>query len=72
MVLQKIIALKTFGFSLKEIKMMLKKETSILAHLLAQKEILRTKAESLNEVYSSLCEVINRSHDHPLIYSWQH
>lgn len=58
--LQKIIALKTFCFSLKEIKAMLEKNQPILAHLLAQKEILRLKAESLNEVYSSLCEVIGQ------------
>ena len=35
--LEQIIALRSFGFSLKEVKAMLEKEHSILAHLKAQR-----------------------------------
>jgi DNA-binding transcriptional MerR regulator len=57
--LEQIIALRTFGFSLKEVKAMLDKEHSVLAHLKAQREVVRQKALKLSEVYKTLSEILS-------------
>lgn len=57
--LEQIIALRTFGFSLKEVKGMLAKEHSILAHLKAQSEIVRLRASELQEIYSMLSQILS-------------
>lgn len=57
--LEQIIALRSFGFSLKEVKAMMKEERSILAHLKAQREVVRRKSAELSNIYSLLCEVLS-------------
>ena len=56
--LEQIIALRTFGFSLKEVKAMLDKEHSVLAHFKAQREVLRQRALELSEIYKTLSEIL--------------
>lgn len=58
--LEQIIALRTFGFSLKEVKSMLAKKHGILAHLKAQREIVRRKALELNEVNTMLSNILSQ------------
>lgn len=58
--LEQIIALRSFGFSLKEVKAMLEKEHSILAHLKAQREVVRQKALELNEIDSMLSNILSQ------------
>lgn len=57
--LEQIIALRTFGFSLSDIKAMLVKNHSIVAHLKAQREIVRLRARELNDIYSMLSSVLS-------------
>lgn len=58
--LEQIVALRSFGFSLKEVKAMLEKEHSILAHLKAQREVVKQRALELNETYSMLSDVLSQ------------
>ena len=57
--LEQIIALRSFGFSLKEVKTMMDEEHNILAHLKAQREVMKQKAIEFNELYKMLCEVLS-------------
>jgi len=56
--LQRIIALKFFGFSLAKIKTLLAENISVLEHFAAQSEILRKKANELVKASETLDEVI--------------
>ena len=58
--LQQIIALKYFGFSLKDIKGMMEKSHTIAAHLQAQAHALKAQAEHLHELSQTLDEVLAR------------
>ena len=56
--LQQIIALKFFGFSLKQIKIMLKQKPSIVEHLLVQEQILKEQTENLTQTLNALAIVL--------------
>jgi len=56
--LQRIVALKFFGFSLAKIKILLTENMSISVHFAAQSEILRKKASELIKVNETLEELI--------------
>jgi len=59
--LQQIIALKFFGFELKQIKNLLSGKVSLLEHLLAQASFLDAKAQALLETSNALKKVINEA-----------
>lgn len=58
--LQQIIALKYFGFSLSRIKELIDNVDNIYAHLQAQKQIITTERERLQEVDLALTDVLSR------------
>lgn len=61
--LQQIIALKFFGFELKQIKNLLAGDVSLLEHFLAQASFLEAKAQALLEASSALKKVIKEVRD---------
>lgn len=56
--LQQIIALRSFGFGLQQVKTMMEEEHSIMAHLRVQRDVMRQKSEQMAQVYSKLCELL--------------
>ena len=58
--LQQIIALKFFGFSLRQIKTMLQKQLEIREHLLYQKEMLQDQQKELQQAQDALEITLNR------------
>lgn len=56
--LQQIIALKFFGFELKQIKMLLSSDVSMREHFLAQASFLEAKADALAKTSAALNKVI--------------
>jgi len=66
--LQQIIALRFFGFSLGQIKTMVQQRPKILDHLLVQEQMLKEQAEHLRQTHEALTIVLERhktsgSHD---------
>jgi DNA-binding transcriptional MerR regulator len=61
--LQQIIALKFFGFALKQIKSLLSGEATIREHFLAQVSFLDKKAQALNEASKALTDIIQKIDD---------
>lgn len=59
--LQQIIALKFFGFELKQIKTLLSGKVSLLEHLLAQASFLDAKGQALLDTSRALKRVINEA-----------
>lgn len=59
-ILQQIIALKYFGFSLKVIKGMIESSHTIASHLQAQAHALKAQATHLHELSQTLDEVLSR------------
>ena len=58
--LQQIIALKFFGFSLEQIKTMLKQTPEISKHLQAQQQMLKDQAEHLRQAQDAIAIVLQR------------
>ena len=58
--LQQIIALKFFGFSLKQIKDMLQQERGIQEHLFVQQQMLKEQTEHLKYTQKALSTVLQR------------
>lgn len=58
LILQQIIALKFFGFTLSEIKDLLKEERSLLLHFDAQVKVLEQKAVSFQETAETLKGIV--------------
>ena len=58
--LQQIIALKYFGFSLNSIKELMKKHDNIYAHLQAQKKVIQEQSVHLQEVNQALTDVLSK------------
>lgn len=58
MILQQIIALKFFGFTLSEIKDLLQEERSLLLHFDAQVKVLEQKAASFQEAAETLKGIV--------------
>ncbi len=59
-VLQQIVSLKYFGFSLKTIKEILHKHQNIYAHLQVQQQVLKEKSAQLQEVTAVLGDILGR------------
>ncbi len=59
--LQQIIALKFFGFELKQIKMLLAGNVSMHEHFLAQASFLEAKAKALLETSAALKKVVHQT-----------
>ncbi|MCH9757127.1 MAG: MerR family transcriptional regulator [Gammaproteobacteria bacterium] len=59
-VLQQIVSLKYFGFSLKAIKDLLHKHQNVYAHLQAQQQVLKEKSAQLQEVTAVLGDILKR------------
>lgn len=58
--LQQIVALKYFGFSLKNIKSMMQKSHTIVANLMAQSQMIKAQCEHLHELNNTLSEILSR------------
>ncbi|KKQ32711.1 MAG: hypothetical protein US49_C0006G0162 [candidate division TM6 bacterium GW2011_GWF2_37_49] len=59
--LQQVIALKFFGFGLKQIKTMLLQTPDVHKHLLAQQKMLSEQAENLRQAQDAIQAVLQRS-----------
>lgn len=68
--LQQIIALKFFGFELKQIKALLLGEATIREHFMAQMSFLESKAKALNETSAALKNLIKELDDSSAL-PWQ-
>jgi DNA-binding transcriptional MerR regulator len=65
--LQQIIALKSFGFELAQIKLLLEQNVNILQHFAAQSHFLREKANTFLEASDALEAIATSYHDHKFI-----
>lgn len=68
--LQQIIALKYFGFSLSQIKVLLSSEVDMIEHFTIQSQLLEQKGQALLEASQTLKEVISDCTDDKSI-PWQ-
>jgi DNA-binding transcriptional MerR regulator len=68
--LQQIIALKYFGFDLRQIKSMLEGSNDLFAQFSSQTKMLKQKAETLQHASNLLDELINKSNFNKSI-EWQ-
>lgn len=61
--LQKIIALKTFGFKLEQINALLEKDIDLSLHLKAQASFLKKEAKKLNLLSKDLDKIVKENSD---------
>lgn len=59
--LQQIVAFKFFGFSLRQIKIMLQKKLAIHTHLQAQQQMLADQSEHLRRIHDALATVLKQA-----------
>lgn len=62
--LQQIIALKYFGFKLKDIKNILHKHANVYAHLQAQQQVIKQQHDHLQQVNVTLQHILTRLSPH--------
>ncbi len=67
---QQIIALKSFGFKLQEIKVLIQNQASILDNLVVQAEILEQKAKSFDQASKMLKEIVAQNKNSESL-NWQ-
>ncbi len=68
---QQILALKSFGFRLSQIKIMLQHQPNVLEHLEAQEEMLKEQIDHLSQMHTSL-SIINQELKKTGSLDWNH